>query len=320
MEEKIFCKGLCKSKKWKVLFFIISMLIIIISYALVNKQIEVKKVLGRIKENDLMILTSIEEVQVKNENIIFSGMAFHLTNENEDVYLVLQAKDSSEKLAYKVKRKQREDIKDRFNLSEKVGNIGYEVSINQNELEKDVSYEVLLDVSYFVEIQHGKIKEKRQRQIKTNYYLCNGELYVEKPTIVSKQLQSVIEKGELCYYIEEKKVWIYLYNGVMYWIMDSVLLPEFEQIPSIRIFLYSDREDLIPQRDIEKFLKEGYVYREIVIEKNHYLNDSSYCVVKFEMPTEYPIIYMRTGVYKNGEDKAWAFQSIFPMVNYENKY
>ena len=263
-------------------------------------------------------MIELENAEGKNGDYFFSGMAFHRTNEISDVYLVIKSVDGFEKNAFKVKKKEREELLDIFGQDKSGNLIGFEVSVNQDNINPEVLYEILLDIAY-VEEKNGEFVEKKS-QISTNYFLYDGEIanVIEKPKVTNEQLQNVTDKGELCFYLKDKGIWIYLYNGVLHWFIDKKIVPE--DVQGLRLYIYTNRADLIPELDNEHYLNEGYVYRNIYITDDNYDEESQLYILNFDLPKEYPVTYINHGMFFSGKDKGWVYRGMFSLYKQINKY
>jgi len=316
-----FFKKLFEKKSGQIFFSVVSMCVLVGLFIGISHPVKeagnIKNVIKRREENNSAILIELENGEKKNGNYFFSGMAFHRTNVIREIYLVINPEDGLEKKAFKVKTKEREDLLELFEQEKSENLVGFEVSVNQDNINPEVRYEILLDIAY-VEEKNGEFIEKNS-QISTNCFLYDGEIAKvdKKPKVTNGHLQNVIDKGELCFYLKDKGVWMYLYNGGLQWFIDKNIVPEAVQ--GLRLYIYTNRADLIPESDIEHYLNEGYVYRNLYITEDNYDEESQLYILNFDLPKEYPIVYINHGMFFSGKDKGWVYRGMFSLYRRINK-
>lgn len=108
----------------------------------------------------------------------------------------------------------------------------------------------------------------------------------------------------------EKECWIYEYNKELYCIFNFSLFGTMEQRPEIPVFIRTFQEDKLP--DHRKESKEDYIAYYLTEKDYEQYKNEKYFLYKVEIPTEYMITSISTGVYQNhGENKGWIWKTFF---------
>lgn len=266
----------------------------------------------RVKQ-DYNLLSQVETVSSEKGKVMISGWALRRNSKNQEIYLMLQSEDKEEKILLYTDCKERADVDDIMNHEYDYGETGFTAKIQEKELKKDRSYEILLVLEYE---ENGK--SKIQKKVTTNRYIYNGELYryqpedFVKPEISQAEIKEVIDNGKLYDCDAEKGGWIYEYQGMMYWILDG---KQFEGLkaPSVPCDIYPVHGEDVPTERMELYQMRGYDYYEIYLNDTHQVQerDKTYYVISLELP-KYPISYMKTGSYGNG-GTGWLYKAEFQM-------
>jgi len=265
-------------------------------------------------EIDYELLGQVETVNSENGKVTISGWALRKNSRNKNIYLLLRSGDEGEEILIRTGCTERADVDDIMNHEYDFGKTGFTAKIQEKELEKDKSYEILLALEYEEE---GSARV--QRKITTNRYLYNGELYryrpeeFVKPEISQTEIKEVIDNGKLYACDVEKGGWIYVHQGVMYWILDEKQFEGLETTVCIPLRIFTPEEEKIPTERKEEFEKKGYDYFELFVKKKYRVSGDKgmYYVVTMGLP-EYLISYIRTGSYGN-DGVGWLYKAEFQM-------
>lgn len=308
---------LYKSKKVQILFFVISMAILITVYWIGVYSICTTKEQNRIEQQaivkDNSTLLNIEEVVKKNSTISILGWAVRLNSMDVDIKLVLQSVDETEVKIFSTELKNKKDISDYFKVDELIAMYEFQTDIKEKNLTKDKCYEILLVLDYKEqEIEYSK-------KITTTRYLYNGELYKYNPQefvppiVTDDELIQVIQNGNILSYDVRKEVWIYEYEKQIYWIVNFGLFGAYEnrpELPLMSTFLSIQKTS----EGILQFIKnrnyEGYYIKER--EYQIYSNDDLFV---YSRPVELENIFgITTGIYHNdGENEGWIWDTFIQL-------
>lgn len=325
MPEKVgFWKRMNSSTKLQVLFFCVSMVVITALYLptiFIIKQSKEKELIEKQSVvTDYNIMLDIESVQTKAGKMLFEGWVLRLDSKNISSYLILQeANKTTAKVLY-AKLEDRTDIKRHF--GENYSLCGYNASILTSKLSEGVCYEIQMVLTYEQRqsSEENSSVKTESKKIATNYYLLNGELYnynpleFSKPKVEATEINMAIEKGTLHLYSHEQRLWVYEYDGKLFYILDPNMLPSLDRRPSIPIMMYTARRDLVPEELLDQYLEKGYIYQEKYLSESDYVNAKDpYYLVVVDLPTEYPISYILSGIYSNKEIKGWIYKRAFQM-------
>ena len=327
MEEKkisIF-KKIENSFLLQVVFFVVSMVVIVGAYALMTghakKTGEFKTIKETKVQEDYNILVSVEKAETMEGVLQLSGWAMRLDSVTKRVHLVLREVGGKEEFVLETKLSARKDVEEYFKQDSDFGRIGFNAEIEKKELKADTCYEIIVYLMYetMQENEEGlPILVDLEKKIAGGMYLYNGELVrynpltLELPKFEDTFMREVVDKGELYFYGAEEDAWIYEYQGTMYWIAGEKFAFNEAGRTYIPGHVYTTEFDKIPERmkDIRRF---GYDFifeeREMTLDKN----DQSYRVAFRMLQGDCIITWMRTGLY-DPESSEWIWQVFIPIM------
>lgn len=307
-----------KSKKKQIMFFFVSMIVIILVYLRSTSELEAFKERSMEVIQDYNIVNSLEHIEVRDGIIEFSGWALRLNSKNLGMKLVFHSVDNSDEKIISVDIEDKDDIAEYFDPDWDFGSCGFFGTIKQNKLKKEVCYEVLLILNYEEE---QKVEDDVQvvqnvKKVSTGRYLYNNELYwynpIEfiAPNVTDVAMQEVIQNGIVRAYDLEKEIWIYEYNSNLYWIINFSLFGSIEERLEIPLFIYTSQVEKLP-KDKQDL---GRDYIGYYLTEEDYLNNKEdfYYIYSTSLSKDYPITSVRTGIYQNqGENKGWIWETRF---------
>lgn len=322
MVKKVnFSEILCKSKKLQVVFFFISMSIIVIGYILTVKPIKWKvaqdKMLGFELTEDYTLLATVDGIENTMEKVVISGWALHKESVNSQIFVSLQNTKNLEEIVLKTNMVDCDEIETYIYGNWDFGTIGFEATIEKERVQQDVCYKVLIGLSYEEEDVY-KNKIVYEKKVFTSCYLYDGELYAYnpsdfiKPDFLNKELVEVVNSGKVCAYNFELGMWIYLYNNVLYWITDDSFKFSGTGLTHVPVHYrsYSDENYWT-----DEMKQDGFENRDIRFEKSELeIEDQDYRVAKQDISFEYPISYIVTGVYDD-ESNTWIWKQKINMLS-----
>lgn len=263
------------------------------------------------------VIYGIDNIMFEEEQYNISGWIAWNDLEWDTVTIVLKTLDGKEVLMQRTELFEGHEVENIFSKESSYKSSGFEVTINTDQLEKGICYEVLLDVSYqTVNASAKKISEGTK--ILTNIYLYNDMVYeynpveFEMPIIDDEQWQNVINDGKIYGYSKEFGTWIYLYDNSLFWLVDSTKIPSLEKVPSILVNIYTSEKSLLSEVTQGEFTN-GVFGKEIYLNESYLMDspNSKYYSVSMKLPEGFPITYIMTGPYANRDGIAWVYKANF---------
>lgn len=302
--ENIFQK-INKSKKMQIIVCVVLSTIVIIGFLVLNRIIDRNKSFEYSLTEDINIINSIEDISIDNDNVILDGYAFLFGIDSADalVSLFLLNVDSCNEVWSDIEHIDRPDVNEYFLSEYNYEHSGFRAYLNNNELEDEECYEIIISIDY---TENGS--NKVRKTVSTEKFLLNGQLYDYNPNEFSKpdlELQSellhkVFTDGQLCLYQKEAGMYVYQYDGKLYWIAtDDFKFNENGQT-YITCHLHTSQINKLPVERIQyefdnlDFVFEQYEYKDEVTEP--------YRVAYREIPDDYAITYITTGNYDLDND------------------
>lgn len=244
-------------------------------------------------EDDFSWVYQVDAVEQNGRNVELTGFAFKLdTNSKEGTFeIVLRDIDTEELYFPEMKYEKRTDVNEYFLCEYDYLNSGFIATIKAKKLgleEKD--YEVLL-----------KMKgEKKTYQ--TGTYISKGELMYVNPKeyvpleVAGTDLEPIVENGVLRVYRPDYGMYVYQYEGELYWIAESTY-GFVEGDTFVQCNVDTTQISRLPERRLEKQLFWGnigfwFCKRELFEE-----NFEDYRVAKRALPIEYSVEKIWTGNY-----------------------
>lgn len=258
--------------------------------------------------NDLSVINQIEHVNLKDNKINISGYAFLLDmdSDNSKISVLLRSVDDGKEIWANIEQTSRLDVDSYFNGSYDYKNSGFNATVKEKKLNTDECYEIIVKLDYVTRTINAEGKNVVNRASKaklTNRYIMNGELYSYNPykfdqpdmNIESELLREVFTNGQLCFYQKEAGIYVYLYNDKLYWIANEFFSFEEDDLTYIQYQLYTSQTDKLPEDRIQYgFDNIGFNF-----EEHEFLDENTtpYRVAVRDIPNDYPIAYILTGVY-----------------------
>lgn len=293
-------KRLHASKKKQTAFFMVSMtaLIIIYSYVsiLLKRQFEVVKY-------DFNWLFQVEDISEANGKLMINGWAFQLgvDAKEESVEVVLRDIDTGKKYFMNTQYNRQKDVNDYFLCESDYTYCGYEAEIKSSKLDlKNGTYEVILRPT------------DNRTGYATNVYYSNGKMMFVNPReyvpliTTETDLEEITTNGVLRVYRPDFGIYVYQYEGALYWVADENYDFEEDGTTYIEYQLWTTQRDKLPEHRVQwDFDNIGFNF-----ESNELLdwNTGKYRVARAELPTNYSIRMIETGYYVN---KEWVWRHHF---------
>lgn len=282
--------------------------IVLISYVVLSKVIGERQFHKYTIIDEIKLVNSIEQTKVENNDLIIKGYAFLLQKNSSGnaISVFLRSINTGKEIWLDMNQMTRQDINSYYQCEYDYSNSGFEASTELANLVKDDIYEVIINVDY---TDRTAIKDSRTT-VSAKKFIMNEKLYSYNPDefvqpsldIESNLLKEVFTSGKLCFYKEDIGMYVYEYNGNLYWIANNDVVFNQEGKTYIIYHLYTTQVDRLPEEQI----KYNYFNSDFVFEQYEYRDEatSPYRVAIREIPKGFSISYITTGVYDVGNQKS----------------
>ena len=304
---KKFLKILESSKKKQIVFFVVSMLVLFITYAQMREYYRIKNAINISTLEDYKVLFNITEMKTDIKSLYISGWGFRLDSEVNNMWILLE---SSSNTVIMDTQKWNEDEETLYSDAYFTAESDLK-KINENEC-----YKIYLAVHCSYEDEGGG-SVSGTRKVFTGKYLYNNRLYqydpllFVEPEVESDNMKTIIAGGKLLFYDEEIGIWIYLFEQNMYYItnLDFQFSDIEETYFPCHVYEFEGNEVLGSASDYQMRNMDFY------FEKNEWLIDNSYKIARITLPNR-SISWIKTGVY-NVDRKAWYWNVVIPMMEFQ---
>ena len=295
-----FLKSLEKSRKKQSLVFCVSMVIVIGIYLFTMRQLYER---FEIIEDDFSWVYQVDSIEEKNGQLQINGWAFAL-NENakkENCEIILYDTKTGEGVYPKMTYESREDVNEYFLCEYDYTKSGFVANIPTKKLQLENSvYEILLR------------PEGKRNVFSTNVYYNNGEILYVHPDefvpleVTGTDLEKVVERGVLRVYQPDYGMYVYQYEGELYWIAE----PDYGFVDGDTYVQFQMNTTQVANLPEDR-LANNYLWSNLgfMFQKKELLdwNTGNYRVAKYSLPTEYSLTHIWTGNHIN----EWIWQSDF---------
>ena len=245
----------------------------------------------------------IEDVSLENDRLAVSGVCFRYSQDIGDFTIVLQSTRTKKRYALNTQcGLPRPDVGAYFNRD--YLDVGFQAA--GQSIDKSEEYEIILDFGFFRTISTGVYLSIEQAGVGIHYVPDDAFL---PPETAGTDLDEIVKNGVLRVYNPEYHVYVYSYGGSLYWIADDGFRFEEDGLTCLSVVLWTTETEKLS----EKSLAEGKQFDSfgVFFERNELQgNFGRYRVCAWELPTNYPIIAIKTGYYQ----KDWIWQELFRPV------
>lgn len=294
-------KKIEESKRARIVFFVCVMVVMFIMFFLGRRQIHRTIILEEDKFNWVF---QVDTIEIKGNDLLLAGWAFELEKDTtgKDYEIVLYDIDTNKFFYPKMNYTIREDVNNYFLCEYDYSLSGFEANISVEKLDLDNGiYQVLIQ------------SRKKRIAIETNIYYADGKMMFTNPreyvglTVKGTDIENVVEKGVLRVYRPDYGMYVYQYEGELYWIaeLDYGFVNENSLV---QFHLYTTQIQKLP----EDRLANNWLWSNISFRfKSKELvdwNTGKYRVTRCALPIEYSITKITTGNYRNGD---WIWKQYF---------
>lgn len=277
----------------------------------INRKNAEEKIQSCVLTSDYRIATCVESVKLEDGELLLTGWGLRVNSKNSIIDVVLKSTDEGAEEVLLTESIIREDVNKYFDPKWEFGESGFKARISEKKLGKNKCYEILLVLAY-----NGNESKEERKKVETNRYIYNNELYCYNPTeFVEPQVKNfdvtkAIKNGKLCVYDLKKQIWVYEYDGELFWIIKSSNIQGLSARPEIPMFVYTTQREMIldDKGEADYF---GYYFNE---EDLNAVDESDFLIHKMRIPDDHPVISIQTGIYNNvGDNLGWQWVDYFSL-------
>ena len=300
----------CLWKKWLV--FIGLMVLIIITYPVALKYVMSQRNLKHLTKDDFSFVFQVDKVWSEETGFVLDAWAFKLKEEATEGAMELWLYDlEKEKIVYpkKIEYAKRLDVNEYFLCEYDYTDCGIVAKFNEKKLDlSNKDYEVLIS-----DVAGEKVYQ-------TGTYISNGELVYCLPEeyneleVVGTDIEEIVNDGVLRVYRPDFGMYVYQYEGEMYWIAESDY--GFGNGDTyVQFQMHTTQIDKLPEDRLANnwfWSNIGFGFKSKELTE---WNTGKYRVAKRALPKEYSITKIWTG--NHIEDWIWK-QDFRPWYDFLN--
>jgi len=306
---------------YQIMVCIVLSFLVIFVFFIVNKAIDFKKFRKYTVVEDINLVNSIEDIKIDDNKLTFTGYAFIANKNSNDnkISMFLINKSNGQEVWLDIKQIDRPDVNKYYGNDFDFTNSGFIATAIVDKINKNDVYEVFLNIDY-TDMNKNSVSKNKRITVSTNFYLLNNKLFTYNPievetpdlSVESNLLKDVFANGDLYFYSKDIGMYIYEYQEKLYWIANEDYMFSKDGMTGIIYHLYTTQENKLPEHRVKfKFDNLDFIF-----EKHEYKNEVTkpYRVAISKIPKEYPITYIKTGVY-DAENKKWVWLKHFHLRN-----
>lgn len=303
---------------YQLVLCLVLCVVIIMGYFIISKVIDSRKHREYSIVEDINLVNSIEDIQVDNNTVTLSGYAFMVNKSSNDnlISMFLYNKNNEQEIWLDIERIDRPDVNKYYEGEYNYANSGFLASTKVNKFKQNDVYEAFINIDYTDNSDKSGVKSIR-RTVSANIFISNNEIYNYNPNefdepdmnVESNLIKNVFANGDVRFYDKDIGVYLYQYQGKLYWIAKDNF--DINASSGHMIYhLFTTRIDKLPKHRIQhKFDNLDFYF-----EKLEYMDEMTvpYRVAIYDIPQEYPITYIRVGQY-NAENSKWIWSNSFHL-------
>lgn len=262
--------------------------------------------------DDFSWVYQIDAVETAGKKLVLRGFAFQLKRDaaGENFEIILQDISTGKNIFPKMKYTEREDVNRYFLCEYDYLQSGFEAAFKTGKLDlQDGNYEVLL-----------RPNGERKRTYRTGIYLAKGQLVYTNPTefqaldVAGTDLEEVVNNGVLRVYRPDYGMYVYQYEGELYWIAEPGYGFNEDGDSYVQYQLDTTQIANLPEGRLNNQWYWDNIGFQFSSKELSGWNTGKYRVAKERIPTEYSITKIWTGNHING----WIWIQYFrPYYRFE---
>lgn len=282
-----------KSKKTIIQAIVCMGLIVMIwsGYFLIKKY-SVERILD-VKADDFSWVFQMDSAEINDGEFLLNGFAFQLGKDavGDNYEIVLRNLETGKDFFPKMVYKERKDVNEYFLCEYDYSLSGFEAEIREKKIDlQEKDYEILL-----------RLRGERMTY-QTGIYLTKGKLAYTNPKefipleTEGSALDKIVKEGVLRVYRPEEGMYIYQFEGALYWIAEEKFFTGGEK-EHIEFQLGTTQINKLPEDRLA--IAKEHDNRVFIFERNELKgqNNGRYRVAVNEVPKEYAITEILTGNY-----------------------
>lgn len=252
-----------------------------------------------IVSDDFSWVYQVDSIEGKDKQLEIKGWAFALNqNAGENQFeIILHNTETGKNIYPKISYEAREDVNEYFLCEYDYTQSGFIVVLSEKKLKGGV-YEILLR------------PENSKKAYATNVYYAEGKMTFVNPeefvplNVAGTDLETVVENGVLRVYRPDYGMYVYQYEGELYWIAES-WYDFVENDTYVQYQIFTTQVNNLPQDRLDHgwyWSNIGFYFKTKEMTE---WNTGSYRVAKSVLPTEYSVRQIRTGNHTDGIPEAY---------------
>ena len=294
--ETVICKMKLIFKKinehvgYRILIFVVLMAILFPSYFSIKLRLERRFVPI---EDDFTWVYQIDEVKEHEETLMLSGWAFPLNKDSQsgNCEVILNDIETGENVFLSMDFIPREDVNNYFLCEYDYTNSGYVATVNIRKLDlENATYEILL--------RPFNAKEAYRTGI---YYVGSEMVYTNPQEFVGLETQGtdleiVTSEGILRVYRPDVGMYVYQYEGELYWIAEE-WYGFVNEDSNVEFQMTTTQVNNLPEERLQNNWDWSNLWFSFKSKEVQGWNTGKYRVAKYALPKEYSITKIWTGNY-----------------------
>lgn len=268
-------KNIQSNIKIQVLICVTLSVFVIVSFIIINNLLDESDSHEYTIVEDITLINQIEKSSKDNDKISLSGYAFQLEEDstNSSISLFLRNVNNGKEVWLEAEQIARPDVNYYFNCEYNYENSGFNVEVKEDKLQKDECYELLIN------LEHTDMNaDKVRKTVSSNRYILDGEIYAYNPSefdepninIESDLLQKVFSNGQLCFYQKDAGMYVYQYEGQLYWIANKDFIFDESGLTYIPCHLYTSEINKLPAEATQyKYSNHDFTFEKLEYTKEN---------------------------------------------------